>query len=133
MNIQYINKEPSKIEIYEIMDSIQTEIEENLEMNIFETNDNVITSVCAYHFDRIVGMGRVIKEENTLYIQDIIIKPEYKGEEIENNIIVNLFKQINELKRFNSSIQRCLQIEESEENFFNRFSFLTKEKQELGA
>lgn len=133
MNIQYINKEPSKMEIYEIMDSIQTEMEENFEMNVFETNDDVITSICAYHFDRIVGMGRVIKEENTLYIQDIIIKPEYKGEEIENNIIVNLFKQINELKRFNSSIQRCLQIEESEENFFNRFSFLTKEKQELGA
>lgn len=133
MNIQYINKEPSKMEIYEIMDSIQTEMEENFEMNLFETNDDVITSICAYHFDRIVGMGRVIKEENTLYIQDIIIKPEYKGEEIENNIIVNLFKQINELKRFNSSIQRCLQIEESEENFFNRFSFLTKEKQELGA
>ncbi len=133
MNIQYINKEPSKMEIYEIMDSIQTEIEEDFEMSVFETSDDVITSVCAYHFDRIVGMGRVIKEEDTLYIQDIIIKSEYKGEEIENNIIVNLFKQINELKRFSSSIQRCLQIEESEENFLNKFSFLTKEKQELGA
>ena len=133
MNIQYINKEPSKMEIYEMMDSIQTESEEDFEMSIFELNDNMVTSVCAFHFDRIVGMGRVIKEENTLYIQEIIIKPEYKGEEIENNIIVNLFKQINELRRFNSSIQKCLQIEESEENFFNRFSFLTKEKQELGA
>lgn len=133
MNIQYINKEPSKMEIYEIMDSIQFDVEENIEMEIFELNDDIVTTICAYHFDKIVGMGRVIKEDNTLYIQDIIIKPEYKGEEIENNIIVNLFKQINELRRFNSSIQRCLQIEESEENFFNRFSFLTKEKQELGA
>lgn len=133
MNIQYINKEPSKIEIYEIMDSIQTEIDDEFEMNVFEPNNDVITSICAYHFDKIVGMGRVVKEDNTLYIQDIIIKPEYKGEEIENNIIVNLFKQINELKRFNSSIQSCLQIEESERNFYNKFSFLTKEKQELGA
>lgn len=133
MNIQYINKEPSKMEIYEIMDSIQAEMEEDIAINIFEPNDEMVTTVCAYHFDKIVGIGRVIKEDNTLYIQDIIIKPEYKGEEIENNIIVNLFKQINELRRFNSSIQRCLQIEESEENFFNRFSFLTKEKQELGA
>ncbi|MBO5004005.1 MAG: hypothetical protein J6D03_01880 [Clostridia bacterium] len=133
MNIQYINKEPSKMEIYEIMDSIQNEIDEDMAINIFEPSDEIITTICAYHFDKIVGMGRVIKEDNTLYIQDIIIKPEYKGEEIENNIIVNLFRQINELRRFNPSIQRCLQIEETEENFFNRFSFLTKEKQELGA
>lgn len=133
MNIQYINKEPSKMEIFEIMDSIQAEIDEQYEMNIFEENENMITSVCAYHFDRIVGMGRIVQEGNTLYIQDIIVKPEYKGEEIENNIIVALFKQINELKRFSSSIQRCLEVEEKEENFFNRFSFLTKEKQELGA
>ena len=133
MNIQYINKEPSKMEIFEIMDSIQAEIDEQYEMNIFEENENMITSVCAYHFDRIVGMGRIVQEGNTLYIQDIIVKPEYKGEEIENNIIVALFKQINELKRFSSSIQRCLEVEEKEENFFNRFSFLTKEKQELGS
>lgn len=133
MNIQYINKEPSKMEIFEIMDSIQAEIDEQYEMNIFEENENMITSVCAYHFDRIVGMGRIVQEGNTFYIQDIIVKPEYKGEEIENNIIVALFKQINELKRFSSSIQRCLEVEEKEENFFNRFSFLTKEKQELGA
>ena len=133
MNIQYINKEPSKMEIFEIMDSIQAEIDEQYEMNIFEENENMITSVCAYHFDRIVGMGRIVQEGNTLYIQDIIVKPEYKGEEIENNIIVALFKQINELKRFSSSIQRCLEVEEKEENFFNRFSFLTKEKRELGA
>ena len=98
MNIQYINKEPSKMEIFEIMDSIQAEIDEQYEMNIFEENENMITSVCAYHFDRIVGMGRIVQEGNTLYIQDIIVKPEYKGEEIENNIIVALFKQINELK-----------------------------------
>ena len=115
------------------MDSIQAEIDEQYEMNIFEENENMITSVCAYHFDRIVGMGRIVQEGNTLYIQDIIVKPEYKGEEIENNIIVALFKQINVLKRFSSSIQRCLEVEEKEENFFNRFSFLTKEKQELGA
>lgn len=133
MNIQYINKEPSKMEMYEIMESIQTEMEEDIKMDILESNDNIVTTVCAYHLNKIIGMGRVIREDNTLYIQDIIIKPEYKGEEIENNIIVNLFRQINELRRFNSSIQRCLQIEEAEENFFNRFSFLTKEKQELGA
>ena len=61
MNIQYINKEPSKMEIFEIMDSIQAEIDEQYEMNIFEENENMITSVCAYHFDRIVGMGIIVQ------------------------------------------------------------------------
>lgn len=129
MNIQYIDKVPSKMEVFEIMDAMQIEMEKDL----FEEDDNTVTSVCAYHFDRIVGIGRVIKEEKMLYIQNIMIKPEYEGEEIENSIIVSLVKQINELKRFNPSIERCLEFEESEENFFNRFSFLNKEKQELGA
>ena len=133
MNIQYFNKVPSKIEVFDIMDSMQENVSEEICEELFEENEDIITTVCAYHLDKIVGMGRVKKEENTLYIQDIIIKPEYSEEEIENNIIVCLLRQVNELKRFNSNIQRCLDIEESEENFFNRFSFLTKEKQELGA
>lgn len=135
MNIQCLNKKPTQMEICEIIDSIQSEesIETELEKQILEESDAIVTTVCAYHLGKIVGIGRVKKEDNMLYIQDIIIKPEYYEEEVENNIIVSLIKQVNELKRFSSSIQRCLELGEKEENFFDRFSFLTKEKQELGA
>lgn len=133
MNIQYLNKIPTKMEIFEIMDSLQENISEEICEQLVEEDEDLVTSVCAYHLDKIVGIGRVKKENKTLYIQDIIVKQEYSEEEIENNIIVCLLRQVNELKRFNSSIQRCLEIEEEEENFFNRFSFLKKEKEELGA
>ena len=131
MNIQYVNKVPNKMEIYELMDSMQIDVHEE---DIFVEDESTITSVCAYHLEKIVGIGKVEKEQDKLYIQDILVRPEYRDEQIENNIIVTLLRQVNDLKRFNSSIQKCLDMGKIEENFFNKFSFLNnKEKQELGA
>lgn len=135
MNIQYLDKIPTKMEVYEIMDSIQSEEEVKTEINenLLEESDDIVTTVCAYHLERIIGIGRVKKEGDMLYVQDIIIKPEYDEEEIKNNIIVSLVRQVNELTKYSSSIKRCLEFGEKEENFFDRFSFLAKDKQELGA
>ena len=74
MFIQYINKIPSKIEFFDMfrtLDSSKVNISE-LDLELSET----ITAVCAYNGDRIVGIGRVKKEENYLYIQDVIISLE---------------------------------------------------------
>lgn len=130
MNIEYINRVPTKMEVNEILDSMLIDVTGD----ILIEDENTVTSVCACHLDRVVGVGKVQKgADNKLYIEAILVKPEYTEEGVENGIIVALIKQVNELKRFNPSIQSCLDMEEKEENFFNKFSFLNKMKQELGA
>ena len=41
----------------------------DLDNELFET----ITAVCVYNGDKIIGIGRVKKENNFLYIQDVIV------------------------------------------------------------
>ena len=128
MFIQYINKLPSKIEFFDMLrtlDSSQINISE-LDLELSET----ITAVCAYNGDRIVGIGRVKKEGNYLYIQDVIITLEYLKEEIERNIIINLIKQINQMKQFNVEIRDCLEMPESKTNFYDRYNFLVSDNEQ---
>lgn len=103
--IQYINKIPSKIEYF---DMIRTEYE-NVEVSELSTElDTTIAAVCVYNGDRLVGMGRIKKEENLLYIEDLIVKLEPYKEEIQRNIIVNLVKQINQIKMYDVTVRDCL-------------------------
>ncbi|MBO5348722.1 MAG: hypothetical protein J6A89_02735 [Clostridia bacterium] len=105
MLIRYINKIPSKIEYF---DMVRTEYE-NVEVSELSTElDSTITAVCAYNGDRLVGMGRVKKDDNLLCIQDLIVKLEPYKEEIQNNIILNLIKQINQIKMYNITVRDCL-------------------------
>ena len=128
MFIQYINKLPSKIEFFDMLrtlDSSQINISE-LDLELSET----ITAVCAYNGDRIVGIGRVKKEGNYLYIQDVIITLEYLKEEIERNIIINLIQQINQMKQFNVEIRDCLEMPGSKTNFYDRYNFLVSDNEQ---
>lgn len=103
--IQYINKIPSKIEYF---DMIRTEYE-NVEVSELSAElDTTIVAVCVYNGDRLVGMGRIKKEENLLYIEDLIVKLEPYKEEIQRNIIVNLVKQINQIKMYDVTVRDCL-------------------------
>lgn len=125
MFIQYINKLPSKIEFFDMLRTLSPE-----QVNISELDlelSETITAVCAYNGDRIVGIGRVKKEGNYLYIQDVIITLEYLKEEIEKNIIINLIQQINQMKHFNVEIRDCLEMPSPKSNFYDRYSFLTSD------
>ena len=109
--IQYINKIPSKIEYY---DMIRTEYE-NVEVSELSTElDTTIASVCVYNGDRMIGMGRIKKEENLLCIEDLIIKLDPYKEEIQKSIIINLFKQINQIKLYDVTVRDCLDMKKTE-------------------
>ncbi len=103
--IQYINKIPSKIEYF---DMIRTEYKDVEVSELSKELDTTIAAVCVYNGDRLVGMGRIKKEENLLYIEDLIVKLEPYKEEIQKNIIVNLVKQINQIKMYDVTIRDCL-------------------------
>ena len=129
MFIQYINKIPSKIEFFEMLRR-----KENNSINISELDDELsqtITAVCAYSGDNIVGLGRVKKEENYLYIEDMLISLDEYKEEIQKNIIVKLFDQINQIKQTNIEVRDCLELNKPETNFYKRYNFLLPEKRAL--
>lgn len=110
--IQYINKIPNKIDYFEL---IRTEYE-NVDVSGLSTElDNTIACVSVYNGDRLIGMGRVKKEENYLCIEDLIVKLEPYKEEIQKNIIVNLFKQINQMKYYDIVVRDCLTMKKSNE------------------
>ena len=126
MYIQYINKMPSKIEFFDMLRLSETQHIDitKLDNELF----NTITAVCAYNDDKLIGMGRVKKEDNFLYIQDVIVELDELKEEIQKNIIVNLIKQVNEIKYTNIDVRDCLQMSETKTNFFERYDFLNSEK-----
>lgn len=125
MFIQYINKIPSKMEFFDMLntcEAVRYNISD-LDNELFET----ITAVCVYNGDKIIGMGRVKKERNYLYIQDVIVTLDEYREEIEKNIIVNLIDQINQMKQVNVEVRDCLQMPEPKTNFYERYNFLVSD------
>lgn len=125
MFIQYINKLPSKMEFYDMLNACGTAKFNisDLDKELFET----ITAVCVYNGDKIIGIGRVKKERRYLYIQDVIVVLEEYKEEIEKNIIVNLIEQINQMKQVNVEVRDCLQMPEPKTNFYERYDFLVSD------
>ena len=93
--LQYVNKVPSKIEYFDMLRAEYDDVEVSELNNELE---QTVTSVCVYNGDRMVGMGRVKKEENLLCVEDLIVKLEPLKEEIRNAIIINLINQVNQLK-----------------------------------
>ena len=80
--IQYINKIPSKIEYFDMIRTVYEN--ENIEVSeLSKELDETITAVCVYNGDRMVGMGRVKKEENLLCVEDLIVRLEPLKEEIQ--------------------------------------------------
>ncbi len=68
--------------------------------------DNTFYSVSVYDDDNIVGYGRLIGDTICfMYIQDIMVKPEFQNKKIGTLIMNKLLEKINELKKENPNIR----------------------------
>ena len=111
--IQYINKIPTKIEYFEMLRTI-CEYSEIDVSEISQELDGALTAVCAYNGERMIGMGLVKKEQKYLCIEDLIVNSEPLKEEIQNNIIVRLMKQVNQMKYYDVTVRDCLDMQEEQ-------------------
>ena len=120
--IQYTNKLPSKVDYFELIRTVYKDIDVS---ELSSELDSTIACICVYNGDRLVGMGRVKKEGDYLCIEDLIVKLEQYREEIQNNIIIGLFDQINEMKKYDITVRDCLSMKKSNEEilFKNQNSF----------
>ncbi len=132
MQIKYIEKIPTATEFNMLTESVGWGIREN---NIIEEAlKNTLYSLCVYDVDKLIGYGRIIGDKTIfLYIQDIIVIPEYQGKKIGTGIMNKLIEKINEYKKINPEIRTYLGASKGKEHFYEKFGFVSRPNEELGA
>ena len=111
--IEYTTNLPNKVDYYDLLRTVYEDIDVS---SLSDELENTIACVSVYNGERLVGMGRVKRENNYLCIDDLIVKLEDCREEIQNNIIVNLFNQLNQIKHYDIVVRDCLNMTMSNED-----------------
>ena len=95
--------------------------------------DNTLYSITVYDDKEVIGYGRIIGDKTIfLYIQDIIVIPEYQGNKIGTEIMNLLLKKINEYKKINPEIRTYIGPSLGRESFYKKFGFKTRKEAGLG-
>lgn len=96
--------------------------------------DNTLYSVSLYDEDKIIGYGRIIGDLACfLYIQDIMVRKEYQGNNVGSKIMTLLLKKIEDYKKFNPTLRVYLGASKNKEKFYQKFGFITRKEADLGA
>lgn len=129
--IEYKEKVPTSIEYNYLTDAVGWGTRED---NIVEIAlNNSIYSICAYENNNIVGYGRIIGDKTIfLYIQDIMVIPEYQNKKVGTDIMKKILEKINELKKINPNIRTYLGASQGKEEFYKKFGFITRHEANLG-
>lgn len=93
---------------------------------------NTIFSVCLEKDKDIVGYGRIIGDGAfTLYIQDIIVKPEYQRRSLGIGIMNEIMEYIKE--NYAKGTMVCLMAAKGKEDFYKKFEFVVRPNEVYGA
>lgn len=130
--IKYIEHIPSAEEFNYLTNSVGWGIRKN---NIVdEALKNTLYSLCVYDDDKLIGYGRIIGDKTIfLYIQDIMVVPEYQSKHIGTGIMKNLLKKINGYKKINPNIRTYLGASKGKESFYEKFGFISRPNENLGS
>lgn len=129
--IKYIERTPSAEEFNYLTSSVEWGTRKN---NIIEEAlKNTLYSLCVYDDTKLIGYGRIIGDKTIfLYIQDIMVIPEYQNKHIGTGIMENLLKQIDVYKKINPNIRTYLGASKGKESFYEKFGFISRPNEELG-
>lgn len=132
MKIKYIERTPTPIEFNMLTKSVGWGIRKN---NIVEEAlNNTLYSLCVYDNDKLIGYGRIIGDKTIfLYIQDIMVIPEYQSQKIGTGIMNKLIEKVNEYKKINPNIRTYLGASKGKESFYEQFGFISRPNKALGA
>lgn len=87
--IKYVEQTPSAEEFNYLTNSVDWGTRENLIVE--EALKNTLYSLCVYDDNKLIGYGRIIGDKTIfLYIQDIVVIPEYQNRHIGTGIMKNL-------------------------------------------
>ena len=130
--IRYLEHTPSAEEFNYLTNSVGWGIRKN---NIIdEALRNTLYSLCVYDDNKLIGYGRIIGDKTIfLYIQDVMVIPEYQNKHIGTGIVKNLLEQINTYKKINPDIRTYLGASKGKESFYEKFGFISRPNEDLGA
>lgn len=129
--IQYLEITPTADEFNILTDSVGWGCDDR--KIVEKALKNTVYSICAYDDNRIIGFGRLIGDTAMfLYVQDVMVLPEYQGKQIGTNIMKYLINKINEFKIDNPSIRTYLGASKGKDAFYKKFGFVTREEAGLG-
>lgn len=132
MQIIYKEHTPTPEEFNNLTEAVDWGTREN--KIIEEALKHTLYSLCVYDENKLIGYGRIIGDKTIfLYIQDIMVIPEYQGKKIGTGIMNKLIEKINEYKKVNPEIRTYLGATKGKENFYKKFGFISRPNEELGA
>lgn len=98
-----------------------------------EALKNTLYSVTIYDDNKIIDYGRLIGDKTIfLYIQDVMVIPEYQNKKIGTKIMNLLIDKVNEYKKINPNIRTYLGASKGKEKFYEKFGFKTRSSVDLG-
>jgi len=129
--LKYIEKIPTPDEYNQLTNAVGWGERDNLIVE--EALKNTIYSYCAYDNNKLIGYGRIIGDKTLfLYIQDIMVMPEYQSKKIGTEIMKGLLKKIKEYKKVSPDIRVYLGASKGKEGFYKKFGFITRKEADLG-
>lgn len=132
MEIRLIEKIPTADEFNMLTEAVGWGTRE--EKIVEEALRNTLYSLCVYDKDRLIGYGRIIGDKTIfLYIQDVMVIPQYQGRKIGTNIMEALLKKVEEYMKINPGIRLYLGASKGKEAFYEKFGFIARPNDELGA
>ncbi len=132
MQIIYKEHTPTPEEFNNLTEAVDWGTREN--KIIEEALKHTLYSLCVYDENKLIGYGRIIGDKTIfLYIQDIMVIPEYQGKKIGTGIMNKLIEKINEYKKVNPEIRTYLGASKGKESFYEKFGFISRPNEELGA
>lgn len=130
--IKYLERTPSAEEFNYLTNSVGWGVRGNLIVE--EALKSTLYSICVYDDNNLIGYGRIIGDKTIfLYIQDVMVIPEYQNKHIGTGIMKEILKQINMYKKANPNIRTYLGASKGKEFFYEKFGFISRPNKDLGA
>ena len=80
---------------------------------------NSLYCLGAFDGEKLIGFARIIGDETIfLYIQDVMVMPEYQRQKVGTGIMEKLIEKINDYKKVNSGIRTYLGASAGKEDFY---------------
>lgn len=132
MNLKYIERTPTSEEHNMLSEAVGWGTRD---ANIVEEAlRHTLYSLCVYDDNKLVGYARLIGDKTIfMYIHDVMVIPEYQKKKIGTGIMEHLLAKIEEYKKVNPELRVYLGAAKNKEPFYEKFGFVARPNENLGA
>ena len=132
MLVKYINKTPTADEFNQLTEAVGWGRSKNVIVE--EALKHTLYSACVYDEDKLIGYGRIIGDKTIfLHIHDVMVRPDYQGMGIGTVIMNKILDKVNEYRSVNPAIRVYLGASKGKEGFYEKFGFVSRPNESIGA